>query len=81
MVQTRVRSMDSDLALVIGIIVFVLSAPAIISAISDGRAPRTAMVALVVGGGLVLFALTQKPGGYRIDDIPRAFVRVIADIF
>ena len=73
--------MDTDLALVIGLVVLLLSAPAIISAISDGRAPRTAMVALVVGGGLVVFALSQKPGGYRIEDIPRAFIRVIADIF
>jgi hypothetical protein len=73
--------MDTDLALVIGLVVLLLSAPAIISAISDGRAPRTAMVALVVGGGLVVFALSQKPGGYRIEDVPRAFIRVIADIF
>lgn len=73
--------MDSDTALVIGLLVAGFSAPSIVSAISDGRAPRTAMVALVVGGGLVLFALSQKPGGYRIEDVPRAFIRVIADVF
>ena len=39
------------------------------------------MIALVVGGGLVVFALTQKPGGYRIEDVPRTFIRVIADLF
>ena len=73
--------MNTDLALVMGLIVLLFSAPAIISAISDGRAPRTAMIALVVGGGLVVFALTQKPGGHRIEDVPRTFIKVIADLF
>lgn len=73
--------METDLALVIGLIILVLSAPAIISAISDGRAPRTAALALVIGGGLVIYALTQKPGGYAIDEVPEAFIKVIAWIF
>jgi hypothetical protein len=73
--------MNTDMALVMGLIVLLLSAPAIISAISDGRAPRTAMIALVVGGGLVIYALTQHPGGYRIEDVPRTFIKVLADLF
>ena len=73
--------MDPDMALVIGLVVTAFSAPSIMSAISDGRAPRSAMVALVAGGGLVLFALTQKPGGYRIEEIPQTFIKVIADVF
>ncbi len=73
--------METDLALVIGLIILVLSAPAIISAISDGRAPRTAAFALVIGGGLVVYALTQKPGGYALNEVPQAFIKVIARIF
>ncbi|MDX5403305.1 MAG: hypothetical protein LPK02_13930 [Rhodobacterales bacterium] len=69
------------MALVIGLVVTAFSAPSIMSAISDGRAPRSAMVALVAGGGLVLFALTQKPGSYRIEEIPQTFIKVIADVF
>jgi hypothetical protein len=72
-------AMDTDLALVIGLVVLGLSAPSIVSAISDGRAPRTAMLTLVIGGGLTLYALTQKPGGYRIDQVPEVFIKVIAD--
>ncbi len=33
---------------------------------------------LLIGGGLVAIALTQKPGGYALNDIPDAFVRVVA---
>jgi hypothetical protein len=72
--------MNPDLALVIGLLVLIFSAPAMISAIADRRAPRVAMIMLVLGGGLVLYALTQKPGGYRLEDVPRAFIQVIADV-
>ena len=71
--------MDTDLALAIGLAVLCLSAPSIVSAISDGRAPRTAMLTLLIGGGMTLYALTQKPGGYRVDDVPGVIIKVIAD--
>jgi hypothetical protein len=34
-----------------------------------------------VGGALVIYALSQKPGGYRIEDIPKAFIKVIGNVF
>ena len=71
--------MDTDLALVIGLAVLCLSAPSIVSASSDGRAPRTALLTLLIGGGMTLYALTQKPGGYRVDDVPGVIIKVIAD--
>ena len=69
--------MDSDLALVIGIVVTILALPAIISAVSDGRAPRAAAIAVLVGGGLIVFAVTSHPGGYRMDDLPEVLYRVV----
>ena len=70
--------MDPDLMLVAGIVVVVFAIPAVISAISDGRAPRVAAIALLVGGGLVVVALGRHPGGYPLTEIPHAFARVIA---
>lgn len=70
--------MDSDLALVVGLIIVVFSIPAVISAFSDGRAPRVAAFALIAGGALSAWAMSQKPGGYTIDDVPEAFVKVVA---
>ena len=34
----------------------------------------------MIGGVLLVVALTQKPGGYRFADIPHAVTRVIAGI-
>jgi hypothetical protein len=73
--------MEPDLALVIGLVIVGFSAPAIVSAVSDRRPPRTSMVTLILGGSLAVYALAQKPGGYRIGDIPETFIRVIAEVF
>jgi len=70
--------LDHDLFLTIGLIVAVFSVPSVISAISDGRTPRVAAIVLVVSGGLVAYAVTQKPGGYSIDQVPNVIVNVIA---
>ncbi len=69
--------MSHDLALVIGLVLGVMSVPAIFSAFSEGRAPRVAAFTILAGGSLMLWALTQKPGGYTLLDIPNAFVRVV----
>ncbi len=71
--------MQFDLYLTIGALVLVFAIPAVVSAFSDGRAPRLAAILVLIGGGLVTWAVTQKPGGYTLTDIPRAFVRVLGE--
>ena len=69
--------MTNVLYLVIGVVVLALSIPYILGAFIDHRAPRTPAIMLLIGGGLVVLAVTQQPGGYAIQDVPDAFVRVI----
>lgn len=69
--------MNSDLYLVIGLILGVFAIPSIVSSFSDRRAPRVAAFVLVAAGCLVIYAIQKKPGGYAIKDIPAAFVRVV----
>jgi hypothetical protein len=64
--------------LVIGVILGVFSVPAILSAISEGRAPRVAALTIIASGALVLYAVNTHPGGYGLRDVPGAFVRVVA---
>ncbi|MEH6648104.1 hypothetical protein [Sulfitobacter sp.] len=70
--------MDTDLALVIGIILAALSVPSILSALSDKRAPRASAITILIAGGLILFAIQGKPGGYSLSEVPDIFVGVIA---
>lgn len=70
--------MDPDLFLVLGIVIGALAVPSILSAVSDNRAPRASALTILIAFGLVFFAFSQKPGGYTMDDIPRAFVEVVS---
>jgi len=70
--------MDADLLMVLGIILAGFSVPSILSAITDGRAPRASALTILIAGGMVLYAIQTAPGGYTLETIPDAFVRVAA---
>jgi hypothetical protein len=69
---------DTDLALVIGIVIAALAIPSILSALSDRRAPRASAITILIGGGLILFAIQGKVGGYQLSQIPDVFLNVVA---
>ncbi|MFY9212307.1 MAG: hypothetical protein WAO69_14395 [Aestuariivita sp.] len=74
----RERDMDPDMALIFGLILGGLSVVGMLSAISDGRGPRASAVSVLIAGGLVIYALTTKPGGYAMAQIPDVFFSVVA---
>ncbi|MEL6960013.1 MAG: hypothetical protein AAGL89_13785 [Pseudomonadota bacterium] len=69
--------MDPDLMFVIGLVVGVFAIPSVMGAIADGRVPRAASIAVVVGGSLIALAINEKPSGYSLGDIPDIFVSVV----
>ncbi|MHA7852287.1 hypothetical protein [Roseovarius sp.] len=69
--------MDPDLALILGLVLIVLSIPSMVAALSDGHAPRVAAIILIAGGAMVVWAITTKPGGYTIHDVPDTFIKVV----
>lgn len=62
--------MDPDTLFVIGLALGVLSIPAVVSSISRGDRPRIATITLMIAGTMMVWALSNKPGGYAIEDIP-----------
>lgn len=70
--------MDTDLMLVAGILSCALAIPSLLAAYSESRAPRAGAIMVLIGGVLVTVALTQKPSGYRFEQIPDVFVSVIS---
>lgn len=70
--------MDADLLFVVGLSLGVFTIPAILSALIDGRPPRTAAFLVIIGGLMVGYAVLEKPNSYRIDTIPSVFAKVIA---
>jgi uncharacterized membrane protein YccC len=69
---------DTDLSLIIGIVIAALAVPSVLSALSDKRAPRASAITILIAGGLIVFAIQGKPGGYRLDQLPDVFFGVVA---
>lgn len=68
--------MDPDLLMVVGVTVGVLTVPSLFSAFMDGRAPRAGAIMALIAGVLIAVAVSERPGGYAIAEIPDAFFRV-----
>ncbi len=73
--------MDTDLMLVTGIILGVMSIPAMLSAFTEGRAPRLASVVVLIAGILIFVAVTDRSGGYTFPELPQVFGRVFSRLF
>lgn len=71
-------SMDADLAMAIGLVLGIFSVPSLLSAISDGRPPRVGTVFVVVAGGMILWSISRKPGGYSLEELPSVVLNVLA---
>lgn len=69
--------MDTDLFLTIGIVLFVLTLPSLLTGWTEGRFPRVGALMLLAASGLVVVALTQKPGGYSFGEIPGVMMKVV----
>lgn len=69
--------MDPDLFLTIGIVLAVLTIPSLFSAWTEGRAPRFGAIILIAAAGLVVTAVTNKPGGYAVSDVPHVMMSVV----
>lgn len=72
--------MDSDLLLVFGLFLALLSIPALISAFSSDRPLRGGIALAAVGGAMIVAAYIGKPESYRPEEIPQVILSVIARV-
>ena len=70
--------MDTDLLLTLGIVLVVLSIPTLLSAWVEGRVPRLGALFLLTAIGMIIFAVTTRPGGYAFDEIPGIMLAVFS---
>lgn len=68
--------MDTDLALVIGIFVLVVSLPSVFSAVVARRTPLVGVLASFIGLALLAYAVSLGEGKYTITEVPNVFLRV-----
>ncbi|MEM0947507.1 MAG: hypothetical protein AAGK37_08890 [Pseudomonadota bacterium] len=64
--------MNPDLFFLLGLIVTGLAIPATLSAFStSGKSFRPAILCVVIGGAMLVYATSQNTVGYSANDIPR----------
>ncbi len=70
--------MNPDLIFVVGVAIFALSVPAVISAFStSGMSLKPAIGCVAVGGALMLLASSQSTEGYSLTELPRIVMRLL----
>lgn len=67
----------TDLIMCLGVLAIFLAFPAAVGSFSRGAPPRAAIFSLVVGGCMIVYANSSRPGGYSVDEMPSLFVKVI----
>ncbi|WP_146346718.1 hypothetical protein [Falsiphaeobacter marinintestinus] len=72
--------MNTDVLLIVGLILGVLCIPAIMSAFSESRPPRAPIFIIIISAAMVIYAVKTHPGGYEISDVPDVFLKVVGSI-
>ncbi|CRK75446.1 hypothetical protein [Nereida ignava] len=72
--------MQTDFYFVLGLVFAVLAVPSIFSAYAEGRSPRLSALLVLISGGLLAYAVTTKPGGYEVAEIPSVVIAVIGQL-
>jgi hypothetical protein len=70
--------MSFESLLVLGLVLLALSGVALLNALVESRPPRVAAMVVVIAGGLILWAVLKTAHPLGWEDIPRAFVSVVA---
>ena len=72
--------MDSDLIMVAGILILMLSIPSAISAYADGRGPWVALVVVILGAAALGWGWQNHPTEMTLTEVPHVIIRVLARV-
>ena len=67
----------TDLILVMGVGILALAFPTMVGAFSRGAPPRVAMLAIMIGGCMIVYANSMTPGGYSVENLPQVVAKVV----
>ena len=64
--------MNPDIFFLVGILILALSLPLTLQAFTtSGKTFRPVVLCLLIGGGMLVFAMSQSTESYSLRDIPR----------
>lgn len=72
--------MDTDLIMVIGMGVLMLSIPSAVAAFADRRFPLVALVVILAGAATVWWGWTNHAGEMTLAEVPHVIYRIVARV-
>ncbi len=71
-------TIDTDLFVVVGLMVAALSLPSALSAFVDERRPYVALLVIALGAIMVGLGIYAAQGNYSLARVPHSFVEILA---
>ena len=72
--------MDTDLIIVSGIVILMLSIPSAVSAFAEGRGPWVALVVVILGFAVVGYGWKHLSVEMTLAEVPHTIYRVLARV-
>ncbi len=69
--------MEFDFIFVLGLLIAVFAVPSFASAYADKRRPSRALLLVLIGGGIIYYAIVMNPGAYSLSTVDETVLRVI----
>jgi hypothetical protein len=73
-------TIDTDLFVVVGFMLAVLSLPSALGAYAEGVLPKVSLIIMGLGIIISLFAALTSPDGYSMGRLPHSFIEILARI-
>lgn len=72
--------MDTDLFVVVGILLAAFALPSALASYAEGVFPKTALTTLAFGALIAMTGAAFSPDGYGFSRIPHSFIEILARI-
>jgi hypothetical protein len=73
-------TIDTDLFVVVGILIASMAFPSAIGAYAERRFPYVALLVIAIGAVLVGMGAWAAPNGYSLGRVPHSFVEILARV-
>ena len=72
--------MDSDLIMVTGLVLLLLSIPSAVAAFAESRGPWVALIVVCLGAGVFYWGWINHPAPMDVAEVPHVIFRVVARV-
>lgn len=69
--------MEFDIIFVLGLLIAAFCVPSFVSAYANKRRPTQSLILLLIGGGMIYYAIVMNPGVYSLSTVDDVILTVV----